>query len=271
MPELRRDPIVGRWVIISTERGKRPSDFGQIQPPRKSGFCPFCPGNESKTPPEVFAVPRTRHAARYAGLAGPGRLEQVSRPADRGEPRPPSRGDLRQDERGRGPRGHHRDDRRTRPSSRSSPSRTSILVMQALRERMLDLSKDRRFRYIQVFKNHGEAAGASLEHSHIQLIATPIVPRRVVEELNGCSSHFEMKERCIFCDIVDQEIFAPETRRLREPRIPGHRALRARAFPSRPGSSRKRARGDLRGHDRRSAGRLRARASRRACSASTWR
>ena len=56
MPELRKDPVTSRWVIISTERGKRPSDFGSR--PRSgsgSGFCPFCPGNEDKTPPEVLA------------------------------------------------------------------------------------------------------------------------------------------------------------------------------------------------------------------------
>jgi UDPglucose--hexose-1-phosphate uridylyltransferase len=55
MPELRKDPIVGRWVIISTERGKRPSEFEFSQPPLKVGFCPFCPGNENKTPSEILA------------------------------------------------------------------------------------------------------------------------------------------------------------------------------------------------------------------------
>ena len=55
MPQLRKDPILGRWVIISTERGRRPSDFTPIEEPRQGGFCPFCPGNEEKTPPEVLA------------------------------------------------------------------------------------------------------------------------------------------------------------------------------------------------------------------------
>ena len=56
MPELRRDPIVVRWVIISVERGNRPSDFASVEPAAKNGFCPFCPGNEEKTPPEVYAA-----------------------------------------------------------------------------------------------------------------------------------------------------------------------------------------------------------------------
>ena len=55
MPELRKDPITSRWVIVSTERGKRPSDFAAAPPPKQLGFCPFCPGNEDKTPPEIMA------------------------------------------------------------------------------------------------------------------------------------------------------------------------------------------------------------------------
>jgi UDPglucose--hexose-1-phosphate uridylyltransferase len=79
-------------------------------------------------------------------------------------------------------------------------------VFWAIRDRILDLKKDRRMRYIVTFKNHGEAAGASLEHTHSQLIALPVVPRRVQEELEGALRYYEMKERCIFCDIMRQEI-----------------------------------------------------------------
>jgi UDPglucose--hexose-1-phosphate uridylyltransferase len=79
-------------------------------------------------------------------------------------------------------------------------------ILWAFRERILDLKKDRRFRYILVFKNHGAAAGASLEHPHSQLIALPIVPDFVREELEGAKRHYAAKERCVFCDIVRQEI-----------------------------------------------------------------
>src|SRR5260370_19602230 len=54
VPELRKDPITGRWVIISTDRAKRPTDFVREPVKQKGGFCPFCPGNESKTPPEIL-------------------------------------------------------------------------------------------------------------------------------------------------------------------------------------------------------------------------
>jgi len=76
----------------------------------------------------------------------------------------------------------------------------------AFRDRVHDLKKDKRFRYILLFKNHGEAAGASLEHPHSQLIATPIIPKRVQEELDGAKEYYNYKERCVFCDIIRQEV-----------------------------------------------------------------
>jgi UDPglucose--hexose-1-phosphate uridylyltransferase len=79
-------------------------------------------------------------------------------------------------------------------------------VLWAFRDRIMDLKQDRRFKYILIFKNHGEAAGATLEHPHCQLIALPIVPRRVLEELEGANQYYKIKERCIFCDIAHQEI-----------------------------------------------------------------
>lgn len=78
-------------------------------------------------------------------------------------------------------------------------------LLWAFRDRILDLKQDRRFKYIMVFKNHGEAAGASLDHPHSQLIALPILPKQVVEELEGAKRYFSNKERCIFCDIIRQE------------------------------------------------------------------
>ena len=78
-------------------------------------------------------------------------------------------------------------------------------MLWAYRDRVLDLKNDKRFRYALIFKNHGDAAGASLEHSHSQLIALPIVPKRVREELDGAKHYYREKERCIFCDMIRQE------------------------------------------------------------------
>jgi UDPglucose--hexose-1-phosphate uridylyltransferase len=78
-------------------------------------------------------------------------------------------------------------------------------VLSAYRERTLDLKRDVRLRYVLVFKNHGAAAGATLEHTHSQLIALPIVPDFVREEIDGARKHFAVKERCVFCDIVHED------------------------------------------------------------------
>jgi len=79
-------------------------------------------------------------------------------------------------------------------------------VLIAYRERLKDLYKDPRFRYGLVFKNHGQRAGASLAHPHSQLIATPIVPRNVSMKLDAAKRHYENKERCLICDLIQQEI-----------------------------------------------------------------
>src|SRR5512136_2246691 len=88
----------------------------------------------------------------------------------------------------------------------SPPSKRIEDVLWAFRDRILDLKKDRRFKYILIFKNHGEAAGASLEHTHSQLIALPVVPKRVREEVDSAKEYYNYKERCIFCDIMRQEM-----------------------------------------------------------------
>ena len=75
----------------------------------------------------------------------------------------------------------------------------------AYRDRVVDLRRDTRLRHVLFFKNHGEAAGGVLEHSHSQLIALPVVPKRVAEELAGARKHYEFRERCVYCDILAQE------------------------------------------------------------------
>jgi UDPglucose--hexose-1-phosphate uridylyltransferase len=204
MPELRKDPVVGRWVIISTERSQRPSDF-QVQPePKQARLCPFCAGNEDKTPSEVLAyrtfgsepnkpgwtvrvVPNRYPALRIEGdlgkraegmfdkMNGIGAHEVIIETPD-----------------------HH-------ASLATLPLRHVEDVLWAFRDRTLDLKKDARFRSALVFKNHGAAAGASLEHPHSQLIALPIVSKSVQEELDGCARYYRYHERCIFCDMIQQE------------------------------------------------------------------
>ncbi|KPJ61369.1 MAG: galactose-1-phosphate uridylyltransferase [Latescibacteria bacterium DG_63] len=204
MPELRRDPVIGRWVIISTERGRKPLGVAAPEPRKQTGFCPFCEGNEDKTPQEVFAfrAPSTRPDS-------PGWTVRVV----------PNKFPALQIEGGLNRRADGMYDKMNgigaheviieTPDHSKETSQLSVenvrRVLSAFRERILDLKKDGRFRHILVFKNHGEPAGASLEHSHSQLIATPIIPKRVAEELDGAKQHYDLKERCVFCDIMQQE------------------------------------------------------------------
>ena len=206
MPELRKDPITGRWVIIATDRAKRPTDFVREKVQiHGSGFCPFCYGNEGKTPPEI-------HAYRSDGSAkdGPGwtlRIVPNKFPALGIEGTLNRQGEGLYDK--MNGIGAHEVIIETPEHSltlATMPVRRVEDVLWAYRDRILDLKKDRRFKYILIFKNHGEAAGASLEHTHSQLIALPVVPKRVREEVDSAKDYYNFKERCIFCDIIRQEL-----------------------------------------------------------------
>ncbi|HEX2966290.1 MAG TPA: galactose-1-phosphate uridylyltransferase [Syntrophorhabdaceae bacterium] len=203
MPELRKNPIIDRWVIISTERGKRPVFLAEDLP-SKPTVCPLCPGNEAMTPPEVYAVRRDGSAPNTPGWTL--RVVPNKFPALRIE------GDLNKEGVGLYDKmngiGAHEVIIET-PEANETLSDMSVSRIQdvfvAYRERIFDLSRDKRFKYIIVFKNHGSVAGASLEHSHSQLIALPIVPRGVHEEVKGGLSYYNYKDRCVFCDIIAQE------------------------------------------------------------------
>lgn len=205
MPEFRRDPVTGRWVIIATDRAHRPQDFSREQVVIKGGrFCPFCPASETKTPPELLAY-RKSGAANEPGWTL--RVVPNKFPALRVE------GDFDRQGEGLYDRmngiGAHEVVIETPDHQSTMASMTDKAVEDvfwAFRDRFLDLKKDSRMRYILAFKNHGEGAGALLEHSHSQLIALPVVPRVVVEELEGAKKYFELRDRCIFCDMIRQEI-----------------------------------------------------------------
>ncbi|MDD3642960.1 MAG: galactose-1-phosphate uridylyltransferase [Candidatus Krumholzibacteria bacterium] len=205
MPELRKSPIIERWVIISTERGKRPLDFKMEKRPSRGGFCPFCNGNEDKTPPEVLAYRDPLTAPNTPGWKV--RVVPNKFPALQIEGDLDKRGDGIYDiMRGVGAHEVLIESPDHSKNIHHLPKEHIESILWALRDRCIDLKKDSRFRYILIFKNWGEEAGASLEHSHMQLIATPIIPKRAIEELEGAKFHYNLKERCIFCDILKHEI-----------------------------------------------------------------
>ena len=207
MPELRRDPVSGRWVIIATERARRPRDFKTDPQPVRAGFCPFCEGCEDSTPPEIMAYRGTGTAPNTPGW----RVRVVPNlfPALQIE------GDL--DKRGEGIYdrmngiGAHEVIIETPKHVLSLSALANENVEEVLwtyRDRLVDLKKDKRFSYGMIFKNVGLAAGASLEHTHSQLIVTPTVPKTVADEMKGGQDFYGYRGRCIFCDMVEQELSA---------------------------------------------------------------
>lgn len=201
MPMLRKDPIAGRWVIIATERAKRPREYQIDTESLQSGFCPFCAGNEDSTPDPVAIYPpqpgddwqvrvipnkfpalsttgevTPQADGLYEGLQGVGAHEVIIEAPD------------------------HVADLAELPVERIAT------VLRAWKERIEAQREDERIECAVVFRNHGAAAGASLEHAHSQLIALPIIPKRLSEELVG-SKHYQLShEACVFCDIIAQEL-----------------------------------------------------------------
>ena len=200
MPELRKDPIVDRWVIIAPERADRPNALLRPQLERDGEPCPFCPGNERMTPPELLI-----HKA-----AGPGwsvRVVPNRYPALRTEIQMARQGDGMFDN--MAGVGAHEVIIETAEHKRTLadlPALQIESVLTAWQERMIDLTRDFRLKALFAFKNQGEPAGATLPHAHSQLVALPFVPPALTEELRGAKRHFEEKERCVFCDILAQEL-----------------------------------------------------------------
>ena len=210
MSELRKDLITREWVIMAPERARRPSDFhhqreAQAVVTKNHSVCPFCSDNESMTPQEILAY-RGKGAKpnssgwwvrvipnRFPALMVEGKLNRTEH--------------LIYDKmNGVGAHEVVIESTNHKDSLSSVSDKQFEDILWSYRDRIIDLKKDPRFRYVLIFKNHGEAAGASLEHTHSQLIALPIIPKRVAEELDGSLEYYNYKERCIFCDIIRQDI-----------------------------------------------------------------
>ncbi|MDD3905605.1 MAG: galactose-1-phosphate uridylyltransferase [Candidatus Omnitrophica bacterium] len=214
MPELRRDPVVGRWVIISTERAKRPDHFAMGNAVEKEALapgekCPFCEGNESLTPPEIYAS--RKHGTR---ANGPGWDIRVV----------PSISPLLQIEGNLDRHGHGMYDlinaRGAHEIVVESPNHVTeaelskeqvVKSYNVILDRIQDLEKDKEIKYVLIFKNYGAAAGGGhIQHARTQIIGTPVNLKRVKEELAGSKAYYDYKDRCIFCDMLKQELSSGE-------------------------------------------------------------
>ncbi len=201
MNDLRKDPVSGRWVIIAADRARRPRDFHRTLPQTVTeATCPLCPGNEAMTPPEIWrwsepdgswsirVIPNKFPALRIEGdliRLGEGLFDHMS---------------------GIGAHEIIVDSPHHKACPEEHNYEQMFRILTAYKVRLADLEKDTRLRYGLVFKNVGAEAGASLSHPHSQLIAMPIIPKHVKEELTNCMAYYDLKERCLFCDIINQEL-----------------------------------------------------------------
>lgn len=205
MSELRRDPIVSRWVIVDDVHPMKPEDFHvPAHHYDDATNCPFCFGNEYMTPPEIQAF---RHEKTLPNAPGwQVRVVPNKFPALQIE------GNL--DRRGKGVFdlsngvGAHEVIIETPYHTKDIPDLELgevVMILNMYSQRSKDLQKDKRFKYLMIFKNFGSAAGATLDHNHSQLIALPMIPKNVLEEITGAAEYYEFRERCIFCDMIRQE------------------------------------------------------------------
>jgi UDPglucose--hexose-1-phosphate uridylyltransferase len=209
MSELRHDPIQRQWVIVATERGARPSGFQVHVTEPQPEFCPLCPTNEAKTPPEIFAV--------REGFSAPNSPGWSLRVVPNKYPAVSVHDDLQRSAVGvydwmSGVGAHeiivetpkHDQHLADQPLSQFST------ILKAYRDRMRALLEDTRFLFAMVFRNQGESAGATLAHPHAQVMALPILPNVTEVELHSAREHFRRTERCLFCDVLKQEEEAKE-------------------------------------------------------------
>ncbi|MEM2393434.1 MAG: galactose-1-phosphate uridylyltransferase [Candidatus Bathyarchaeia archaeon] len=217
--ELRRDYLLDRWVVIATERGRRPTDFAKKEAVQaKAGICPFCPGNEHMTPPAVLVYLETsgkvekakdddgfRHK-NWLVRCFPNLYPAFVPPKDEEKQRQTLKGEFA------AAVGHHEvliespvhDEH---PSDARIPQ--LVHVVNAYVDRLRELSSKPYVRYVSIFRNHGLEAGASLSHAHSQIIATPFVPKIVREELRASGKFWREKGECIFCQIIKRERNGP--------------------------------------------------------------
>lgn len=209
MPELRQNFITKEWVIIANERAKRPKELISQKPPQPLAHfvatCPFCPGNEDKTPPEVMRVP--------AGSSGPWQVRVVPNKFSALERETQPTRTIHRSRRSIGGFGVHDVIIETPDHSQV----TALLddahvanVLRAYKSRYDELSLDPRIAQVIIFKNHGIDAGTSLEHPHSQLIATPVISSQVRGRFQIALQHYDDYGICIFCQMIEEELAEEE-------------------------------------------------------------
>jgi len=217
--ELRKDYLLDRWVVLATQRRKRPTDFVKAKEKRETHACPFCPGNEHMTPPATMVYlkgdggiikEKDTDGFRHKGwlVRCIPNLYPAFTPTLHGEPPIREVGAFVSME----AVGHH-EVLIESPNHDEHPgvARISqlVLVLKAYRDRFESLMSHSYVKYVSIFRNHGADAGASLSHAHTQIIATPLTPRIVGEELDRCEELRRTDDDCVFCGIIEEERNGP--------------------------------------------------------------
>ena len=211
MPEMRKDPVTGKWTIIATERSKRPhmpfsdgnlSLAGEAHDPD----CFFCYGNENTTPPEVLVYREDKVTPDAAGWSLRVVTNKFSALNLNEEMRLEANNPLKVCCYARGTAEvviespHH-----TMNTALFSQKQIQLLL-QAYKERYIELAKEPTTQYVAIFKNNGSPAGASLSHPHSQIIATPVIPPVIKSEINGAQKYFTENNSCVYCDMIESEL-----------------------------------------------------------------
>jgi UDPglucose--hexose-1-phosphate uridylyltransferase len=201
MTELRREPVTRMWVGISTDHPKGPSDYLPFKPlyrhQESEGLCPFCPGNEGETPPETFSVGREGGGWSVRVVPNKSPFFHIEGDFDR---RAEGMYDLME------AIGAHEIVIETPEHHQNLATLETEQVgktLLAYRERLRDLEKDHRFQHFLIIKNY---PGVFNRHPHSHLMALPVIPKIIEEEIRGTLDYFERKERCIYCDILKEEL-----------------------------------------------------------------
>jgi UDPglucose--hexose-1-phosphate uridylyltransferase len=214
--ELRKDYLLNRWVVIATERARRPTDFAKPKTESaKTAICPLCSGNEHLTPSAVLVYLPTENGIRKDLEQGDFRhknwlIRTIPNLYPAFSP-PKNQADAQQIIQSTGfgyGIGHHEvliesPNHNDQPSDAPLPQ--LVHVINAYKDRLNDLAAKPYVQYVQIFRNQGLDAGASLSHPHSQIIATPFVPSILSEEMAASKTYHEQKGTCIFCDLIKQE------------------------------------------------------------------
>ncbi|MGC8939867.1 MAG: galactose-1-phosphate uridylyltransferase [Candidatus Bathyarchaeia archaeon] len=218
--EVRKDYLLDRWVVIATERGRRPTDFAkQERPKAKVAVCPLCPGNEKMTPPAVLVYLKSANGIKKSADENdfrhkdwlvrciPNLYPAFTPPKEKLSKKQIVKSSCLMDAVG------HHEVLVESPAHDAQPSDVAIkqlvYVVNAYIDRLRELSEKPYVQYVSIFRNHGLEAGASLSHAHSQIIATPATPKILKEEFAASKKFYEKNGECIFCRILKEELKGP--------------------------------------------------------------